>query len=427
MNPNSFDCQWSESKYISRIYSLFVTAALICGAYFTGSAFIAKDYGVFSGIRLNSTQLNALSQNCQVLPTSNTKVDNTGANGQSTKCEEKCPAEGSDALPEGIAVTTSNLDMVPLWGPLTENKPKNSTSLLALPVGIKQKELVNQMVGKFLESGFVVMLFHYDNVMDEWSDLEWSSNVIHVSVSNQTKWWFAKRFLHPDIVADYDFIFLWDEDLGVENFDPARYVSIIREEGLEISQPALDPAKSEVHHPITALQRRGRVHRQYFKNRGGKKCDGNSTAPPCTGWVEMMAPVFSRAAWRCVWYMIQNDLIHAWGLDYLLGYCAQGDRTLKVGVVDAEYIIHVGIPTLGGLPDEPKEMEDSADKSQTTNNSSDSRLSAPPPTPGQDKVDIRYEVRKRSYEEMQAFRRRWSNAVKEDSCWIDPYQQTKQK
>ena len=37
----------------------------------------------------------------------------------------------------------------------------------------------------------------------------------------------------------------------------------------------------------------------------------------------MMAPVFSRAAWRCVWYMIQNDLIHDWGLDMQLGYCAQ--------------------------------------------------------------------------------------------------------
>ena len=69
----------------------------------------------------------------------------------------------------------------------------------------------------------------------------------------------------------------------------------------------------------------------------------------------MMAPVFSRAAWRCVWHMIQvcsrclilpyisqysplhssflkhitfmnivqNDLIHAWGLDKKLGYCAQ--------------------------------------------------------------------------------------------------------
>lgn len=34
--------------------------------------------------------------------------------------------------------------------------------------------------------------------------------------------WFAKRFLHPDVMAIYDFIFLWDEDLGVENFNPRR-------------------------------------------------------------------------------------------------------------------------------------------------------------------------------------------------------------
>ena len=31
--------------------------------------------------------------------------------------------------------------------------------------------------------------------------------------------WYAKRFLHPDIVARYDYIFIWDEDLGVEHFD----------------------------------------------------------------------------------------------------------------------------------------------------------------------------------------------------------------
>lgn len=34
--------------------------------------------------------------------------------------------------------------------------------------------------------------------------------------------WFAKRFLHPDIVSEYAYIFLWDEDLGVENFDVGR-------------------------------------------------------------------------------------------------------------------------------------------------------------------------------------------------------------
>lgn len=82
--------------------------------------------------------------------------------------------------------------------------------------------------------------------------------------------WYAKRFLHPDIVAPYDYIFIWDEDLGVENFNPEewvksgyflpqlfyeswdetvcwghllhdRYIKLVRKHGLDISQPGLSP------------------------------------------------------------------------------------------------------------------------------------------------------------------------------------------
>lgn len=31
--------------------------------------------------------------------------------------------------------------------------------------------------------------------------------------------WYAKRFLHPDVVSAYEYIFIWDEDLGVEHFN----------------------------------------------------------------------------------------------------------------------------------------------------------------------------------------------------------------
>ena len=34
--------------------------------------------------------------------------------------------------------------------------------------------------------------------------------------------WFAKRFLHPDIVDAYEYIFLWDQDVDVTNFDPSE-------------------------------------------------------------------------------------------------------------------------------------------------------------------------------------------------------------
>uniref|UniRef100_A0ACD5W7B0 Uncharacterized protein n=1 Tax=Avena sativa TaxID=4498 RepID=A0ACD5W7B0_AVESA len=247
----------------------------------------------------------------------------------------------------------------------------SSKSLLAIPVGIKNKAAVDKL----------------------WDDLEWSRRAVHVSARGQTKWWFAKRFLHPDVVAEYDYVFLWDEDVEVDAFDPVRYLDVVRREGLEVSQPALD-RRSEIHHGITARATNGGgdVHRRFYKaasTLGGGGCDDRSTGPPCAGWVEMMVPVFSRAAWRCSWGMVQNDLVHAWGLDYKLGYCAQGDRTLKVGVVDSEYVLHRGVPTLGG-------------------------------TEGKGAA-FRVAVRRRSFVEMQIFDRRWKEAAASDASWIDPY------
>jgi len=104
---------------------------------------------------------------------------------------------------------------------------------------------------QFPEAKFTVMLFHYDGEVDGWRDLEWSGRAIHVAVRDQTKWWFAKRFLHPDVVAEYDYVFVWDEDIEVDAFDPVRYLDVVRREGLEVSQPALD-RRFEIHHAITA-------------------------------------------------------------------------------------------------------------------------------------------------------------------------------
>ncbi|KAG5075780.1 hypothetical protein JHK84_057011 [Glycine max] len=368
-NEKAFSVADTKSRK-SCLYAIFPAASLICVVlFFMTSAFTQEP-------KLSSWKMDTAvdaDQNVIVDPV----ID---------KCKNQCRPSGSEALPAGIVSITSNLELRPLWNPPMPKKGRHtielkvnaSTNLFAMVVGIKQKDLVNKMVKKFIDSNFVVMLFHYDGIVDEWKDLEWSSRVIHVSAIDQSKWWFGKRFLHPDIVAEYDYIFLWDEDLGVEHFHPDKYVSIIKREGLEISQPALDPKKSEVHHQITARGRRSSVHRRTYRaSNDGKGCDKSSTAPPCTGWIEMMAPVFSRAAWRCVWYMIQ------------------GDRTKKVGVVDAEYIVHYNRPTLGGID---KTMVSSQEK------------------------DHRVDVRRLSYQELDIFRKRWEKAVEEDKCWVDPFQ-----
>lgn len=261
------------------------------------------------------------------------------------------PTTSLNALPRGIIEARSDLELKPLWSSDSSRKELNTPSsqcLLAIPVGIKQKRNVDRIVQKFLPENFTIVLFHYDGNVDGWWNLEWSKKAIHMVAFNQTKWWFAKRFLHPAVVSAYDYIFLWDEDLGVEHFCPRRYLEIVKAEGLEISQPALDPNSTGIHHRITIRQRSKKFHRRVYETRGSTKCSDASDGPPCAGFVEGMAPVFSRAAWHCSWHLIQSDLVHGWGMDMKLGYCAQGDRTKNVGVVDSEYIVHQSIQTLGG-------------------------------------------------------------------------------
>ncbi|XP_073016977.1 uncharacterized protein [Primulina eburnea] len=255
-------------------------------------------------------------------------------------------------LPRGIIESRSDLELKPLWRKSSSKSKVNFTNyrnLLAMAVGVRQKQNVDTIVQKFLSKNFTIILFHYDGNLDGWWDLEWSRKAIHIVARNQTKWWFAKRFLHPDVVFIYDYIFLWDEDLGVENFDPGRYLEIVKFVGLEISQPALDPNSTGIHHRITIRKMMKKFHRRIYVDRGSRKCSDDSEGPPCTGFVEGMAPVFSRTAWHCAWHLIQNDLVHGWGIDMKLGYCAQGDRTKKVGIVDSEYIVHQSIQTLGGV------------------------------------------------------------------------------
>ncbi|KAI3697961.1 hypothetical protein L6452_31068 [Arctium lappa] len=314
-------------------------------------------------------------------------------------------------LPRGIIEAKSDLELKPLWSTSSLKSKKGDISsthnLLAIPVGLKQKRNVNTIVQKFLTENFTVILFHYDGKVDGWRDLEWNNKVIHIVALNQTKWWFAKRFLHPAAVSIYDYIFLWDEDLGVQHFNPRSYLNIVKAEGLEISQPALDPNSTDIHHRITIRKRTNKFHRRVYDSRGSVKCSDDSEGPPCAGFVEGMAPVFSRAAWHCAWHLIQNDLVHGWGMDMKLGYCAQGERSKKVGVVDSEFIIHQGIQTLGG-----------ASAKKTTNHVDLLKKHG---------VDVRAEIRRQSTTELQIFKQRWEKAVKEDAAWLDPFYRRKQR
>ncbi|KAF3773299.1 hypothetical protein EJ110_NYTH55686, partial [Nymphaea thermarum] len=129
--------------------------------------------------------------------------------------------------------------------------------------------------------------------------------------------------------AAYDYIFIWDEDLGVEHFDAERYIDVIKRHGLEISQPGVD-AKSRLTWGLSR-KRNGNelkspgVPVQIFHH----VCGDNGTC------------VLSRRMALRV-----NDLVHGWGLD-LFGFrrCVNPAHE-KIGVVDSQWIAHLSILSL---------------------------------------------------------------------------------
>ncbi|XP_009779721.1 uncharacterized protein LOC107805403 [Nicotiana tabacum] len=249
---------------------------------------------------------------------------------------------GAERLPPEIIASESDYYTRRLWGKPNEDLPPSKPKyLVTFTVGINQKYNVDANVKKFSDD-FTILLFHYDGKTTEWDEFEWSKRAIHVSARKQTKWWYAKRFLHPDIVAPYDYIFIWDEDLGVEHFDAKEYIRLVKKHGLEISQPGLDPKKGTTWQ-MTKRRSDGEIH-MIAEEKPGVCPD--SHLPPCSAFIEIMAPVFSRDAWRCVWHMIQNDLIHGWGLDFALHKCVEPAHE-KIGVVDAQWIVHQSVPSLG--------------------------------------------------------------------------------
>ncbi|KAI9072140.1 hypothetical protein K1719_045917 [Acacia pycnantha] len=313
--------------------------------------FIGVVFGFFLGVSLPTLSLSKMNLPSSLFPSIDlTSVEDKYSNLQNRKMSNGIPRsngtkiwvptnpKGAERLPPGIVNSESDYYARRLWGQDLPIKPKY---LITFTVGYDQRNNIDAAIKKFSEN-FTIVLFHYDGRVDEWAQFEWSKRAIHLSVQKQTKWWYAKRFLHPDIVAPYDYIFIWDEDLGLENFDAEEYLRLVRENGLEISQPALDP-RSGYTWQMTKKKNDSIIHKE-----ADEKSDwcADTLLPPCASFVEIMAPVFSRDAWRCVWHMIQNDLVHGWGLDFALRNCVEPAHE-KIGVVDAQWILHQSVPSLG--------------------------------------------------------------------------------
>jgi hypothetical protein len=129
------------------------------------------------------------------------------------------------------------------------------------------------------------------------------------------KWDFARELLTPDACDPYDLLFFWDDDLEISNFSPALFVELMVRNQLEMAQPALTPT-SYCSHPITLQQLGlGRL----------------------TDFVEIMAPVYTRAAWQKWYAMMTPENQWGWGYD-LAARSACGYQ--RMGIVDCLPVSH---------------------------------------------------------------------------------------
>eukprot|EP00698_Gefionella_okellyi_P007251 TRINITY_DN1760_c0_g1_i1.p1 TRINITY_DN1760_c0_g1~~TRINITY_DN1760_c0_g1_i1.p1 ORF type:complete len:433 (-),score=87.27 TRINITY_DN1760_c0_g1_i1:716-2014(-) len=217
-------------------------------------------------------------------------------------------------------VETGNVERLPaMLGP--RPAPLSAKlALIAVAVGSKGKPFVDRMIQQFGVEHFSFVLFVYDG--SDYSEFEWHSDVLIVHAKGQMKWWFAKRFLHPDIVSNYDYIFVWDDDLDVSDMSVMQLVHIMQRFRIDIAQPAL---VGEVggHWPEVLPQR-------------------NTTYGRWTNFAEVMAPVFSRRAWRtCVYDLLQFDLSSGYGVDAVMQQFCAGRGVCRQAVIDPAPVNHV--------------------------------------------------------------------------------------
>ncbi|CAL5436069.1 unnamed protein product [Camellia sinensis] len=315
-------------------------------------------FGYFIGISFPSVSLNKINLHSSIVSSLDVALNNDHSRSISNHIPEtrvstdKAPPKiyvptnprGAESLPPAIVVSQSDFYLRRLWG---EPSEIGTAGLAAcgfnwlIIVGDKQ-DLT--MKPKYLVT-FTVGLDQRNNIDAAIKKMAGQANGINLSGQRGPSMsvWYAKRFLHPDIIAAYEYIFIWDEDLGVEHFNGDKYIQLVKKHGLDISQPGLEPNNG-----LTWQMTKRRGDREVHKNTEEKPgwC-GDPHLPPCAAICGDYGPcVFSGSMALCLAYDSGNDLVHGWGLDFALRRCVEPAHE-KIGVVDSQWVVHQVIPSLG--------------------------------------------------------------------------------
>ena len=181
-------------------------------------------------------------------------------------------------------------------------------------VGKEGEKILVKAINRFGHEDFDYLIFVYDGtpLCDE------VFSKCRIVYEPGIKWQFLKKYLTPATCRDYEYIFIWDDDVDVEEFSYKNFVATMRRNNLDLAQPALLPG-SFYSHELTVRNKQVKV---------GRYVD----------FVEVMAMVFRQEAWPKFHAMLAaSDNPWGWGYDVLAKSVC---RYANMGIVDAECVTH---------------------------------------------------------------------------------------
>ncbi|KAJ3367926.1 hypothetical protein GGF31_006985 [Allomyces arbusculus] len=200
--------------------------------------------------------------------------------------------------------------------------------LVVVPAGEHAKRRVNRLVAQFGLDQFTFLLCVWDN--SSWDEFAWARNVTVVRARGQTKLWFVKRFVPPEVVQNYDYVWLLDDDMAIDmNWSPVDATNVMKAYNVHFAQPSLTFGS---HFTQAKIQRRVPLYKVgHWAN-----------------FVEVLAPIISRGAYACAWQLIPSDTHSSWGVDNLfypacgvIGYC-------RFAILDAFPMAHLDTKSFSG-------------------------------------------------------------------------------
>jgi hypothetical protein len=198
-------------------------------------------------------------------------------------------------------------------GPLLTGKK----FLYAAPIGKSGEPQLRKLLEKFDAEHFDFLIFVYDGHIFE-GEVFKNCRFIH---EPGVVYYYFKKYVTPELAAQYDVIFLGIEDVEIDDFNYRAFLDVMARNQLDMAGAALSEA-SITPHKIMYRRERG----------AGRLVDV----------IEVFLTAFDARSWPRFWNLVEADWNH-WGWGYV--QLAQSICDFKMGLVDCETVSVLRGPT----------------------------------------------------------------------------------